>query len=96
MSRVSVSHLGDLGIQTSLVQMLIDLFNANDFKTDTSSFLARRSALLGYGMDWLAQCQDNVTAWDIRSWHWQPGFQVGQCYKVVISVPCHKFVPVLI
>ena len=33
----------------------------NDFKIDTCRFLARPSALLGYGKNWLAQCQDNVT-----------------------------------
>ena len=27
-------------------------------------FLARRSALLGMGKNWLVQCQDNVIAWD--------------------------------
>ena len=42
----------------------------NDFKIDTGRFLARCSTLLEYGKDWLAQCQDNVTDWDIRSWCW--------------------------
>ena len=26
-----------------------------------------------FGIIWLAQYQDNVTEWDIRSWCWQPG-----------------------
>ena len=30
-------------------------------------------------MDWLAQYQDNVTEWDIKSWH---GLPVGKHYKV--------------
>ena len=37
----------------------------NDLQIDTCLFLARRSALIGYDKDWLAQCQDNVTKWDI-------------------------------
>ena len=24
--------------------------------------------IISMGKDWLAQCQDNVTEWDIRSW----------------------------
>ena len=32
-----------------------------------SRFLARHSALLGYGKAWWGQCQENVTEWDIRS-----------------------------
>ena len=38
------------------------------YKIDTSQFLARCSALLEQGKDWVAQCQDNVTEWNIRSW----------------------------
>ena len=30
-------------------------------------FVARRPALLGYGKDWVAQCQDKVTEWDFGS-----------------------------
>ena len=37
-------------------------------KIDTCHFLARHSALIGEGKDWFAQCQDNVTESDIRSW----------------------------
>ena len=41
------------------------------------------ATLLGYGKDWLAQCQDNVTEWDIRSWCWRSGLLVlvGQHYE---------------
>ena len=38
------------------------------YKIDTCRFLARNSALIGYGNDWLAQCQDTLTKWDIMSW----------------------------
>ena len=58
--------------------------------------LAWCSALLVYGKDWLAQCKDNVTQWDIGSWCCQPDFPVGQYYKVAMSVHCHKSVPILI
>ena len=34
---------------------------------DTCRFLDWRSELIGYAKDWLAQCQDNATAWYIRS-----------------------------
>ena len=44
------------------------------YKTDTCHFLAWRSALIGLGKDWLAQCQDNVTKWDIGSWCQWPDF----------------------
>ena len=64
---------------------------------DTCRFLARCLALLGQGNDWLAQCHDSVTEWDVQvmvlmAWF----FPVGQHYKVTMSVHCHKLVPVLI
>ena len=34
--------------------------------------------------------------WDMRSWCWQPGYPVGQHYKIVRSMHCHKVIPVLI
>ena len=33
----------------------------DDLNIDIYNFLGKSSALLGYGKDWLAQCQDNVT-----------------------------------
>ena len=36
------------------------------------------------GMDWLAQCQDNVTKWDVRAI-----FPVGQHYKLTMSAHWH-------
>ena len=35
------------------------------YKIDTCHFLAWDMALLGQCKDWFAQCQDNVTEWDI-------------------------------
>ena len=57
-------------------------------------FLARCLVLLGKGKDWLAQCQDNVTEWGIKSWHWRFGFSLGQHYKVTMRAHCHKSVPI--
>ena len=37
------------------------------YQIDTCRFLARCSALFEQGTDWLAQCQNNVTQWDIGS-----------------------------
>ena len=37
------------------------------YKIDTCLFLVGCSALLGMGKDWLAQCQESVTEWDIGS-----------------------------
>ena len=59
-------------------------------------FLARCSALLGWGTDWFVQRQDTVTAWDIRSWCWWPGFPVGRHYKITTRAHCHKTILVLI
>ena len=33
----------------------------------------------------MAQCQNNVTEWDIGQWCWWPGFAVGQHYKVTMT-----------
>ena len=38
------------------------------YQIDTCRFIALYSALLGDAKDWLVQCQENVTEWDIRSW----------------------------
>ena len=53
----------------------------NDFEIDIGRLLARHSALLGDGKDGLAQCQDNGTELDIRSWCWWPGVPLRQHYK---------------
>ena len=47
-------------------------------------------------MDWLAECHDNVTDWDIRSWCWWHVFPTGQQYKVAMSARYDKSVPILI
>ena len=41
------------------------------------------------------ECQNNVTAWDIRSWCRQPDFPLGQHYKVNMSAHCHNSVSLL-
>ena len=38
----------------------------NDLKIDMSRFLAVHTALIGCEKDWLAQCQDNMSEWDVR------------------------------
>ena len=47
-------------------------------------------------MVWLTQFQDTLTEWDIRLSFWRPGLPVARYYKVIVSVHCHKSVPVLI
>ena len=69
--------------------------NPMTYKIEACHFLARCSALMGQDNDWLAQCQDNPTQWDIRSWCRQLGFPVGQHYKVVMGAHCHKSVSIL-
>ena len=48
------------------------------YQIDICHFLARY--LLGYGKDWLAQYEDNVTERDIELWCWQSDFPMGQHY----------------
>ena len=45
----------------------------NEVTIDTGHFLGKHSALLERGKDRLAQCQDNVTVWDIGSCYWWYG-----------------------
>ena len=66
------------------------------YKIDSFHFPVWCSALLEYGKDWLAQCQNNVTGWNIRTWCWQHDFPVRQHYKFTMSAHCHKSVPVMI
>ena len=54
------------------------------------------SALLWKGKDWLAQCQDNATEWDIRLWCWRSHLPVRQHYEVIISTYCHTSWTILI
>ena len=39
--------------------------------------------------DWLSQCKNNVSVWDIT------GLPVGQYYKVIMSEHCHNTMPIL-
>ena len=66
------------------------------YAIDNCSFQAWGSELLGQGKHWLAQCQDNVTEWDIGSGYWQLNFPVGQHYKGTMSVHCQKLVLILV
>ena len=76
--RVQVLSAGDRGFEPMIESnhWLIKLILV------ACCFLARLSALLGSGKDWLEQFQDNVTRWNIRSWFWRPGLPMGQYYKV--------------
>ena len=86
--------LGDQGIRTHGFQPWSSL--TNDVKIDICCFLAWCLALLGYGKDWLAQWQDNVTEKDIRSWCQESGLAVEHHYTVATSADCHKYVANLI
>ena len=61
------------------------------YTMDTCRHLAWRSVLIRYGKDWLAQCRDNVSEWDIesksRGW---PALLAGEQYKVATSAHCHN------
>ena len=52
------------------------------FKVGTLSLPNLAPGVTRIGKDWLAQYQDDVTGWDIRSWSWQPDLPVGQHHKV--------------
>ena len=67
MSSASVSHFGRSG-DLDLTSLNLGRDKTTDLNIDTYCFIARCSALLGYGKDWLADSQDNMTEWDIRSW----------------------------
>ena len=56
---ISFSHLGPHELKVgSLIPSKVKLMT---YKIGICHFLAWHSALIGYDMDWLAQCQDNVT-----------------------------------
>ena len=40
------------------------------YKICTYFYLAWLSALIGWDKDWLAQYQENVIVWDIKSQYW--------------------------
>ena len=69
--------------------------NSLTYKPDTCCFVAWQSILISEGKDWLAECQDNVTEWDIGLSCWWPDFPVVQHYQVDMSVYWHKSVPVM-
>ena len=57
------------------------------YNVSTCRYLAWCSALLEYGIGWLAHYQDNVTECKIESWCWRPNLSVGQHYEVPMNVP---------
>ena len=70
------------------------VYSNNGLKIDIFLFSAKCLALLGYGKDWLAQFQANGYGADRLVE--KPGLRMGQHYKVVMTVHCHKLVPILI
>ena len=60
MSRASASRSGRSG-NPNLVNSNPDIAGSNPDRVTFKLILVWRSALLGQGKDWLAQCQDNVT-----------------------------------
>ena len=79
--KTHASHAGYLEIGSRSSQ-IDDLYN---------SYLSLPSLALGMvaeGKNWLAQCKDNMTEWDIGSSWWQPDFPVGQYYDVSMSREC--------
>ena len=98
MSRAFISHAGRIG-NLKLPCSNLDPAGSNPgqvksmtLKIALCRFLAWCSALLGSGKDWLAQCQDNATAWDCRSWCQR--VPERQHYTFAMSAHCHKLVPV--
>ena len=60
------------------------------YKIDSCHFVARHLALLGYGKDWLAQCQNNVTEFIIS------GHGVGALISQWGSTTKSPWVPLLV
>ena len=79
--RAQASQLPRREMRSSIPSMVKQM----TYKIDTCHILALHSILICYGKDWLVQCQDNVTGWDIGSWCWWPSFAMGQYYKVAMS-----------
>ena len=57
----SISSFERLRDSNPHVRIVVELNQKNYLNMNNYHFLARRSALLGYGKDGLAQYQDNVT-----------------------------------
>ena len=53
----------------------------DDFKMYTCHLRARHVALLWHVMDWLVQCQHNVTELDSNSWRWWLGLS-QECHTI--------------
>ena len=57
--------------------LIADAVTLDTLTDDTESYLTWSLAIIGQGKDWLPQCQNNVTDWDIG----QLNFPVGQRYN---------------
>ena len=57
-------------------------------------YLPLPSLTLGITRDWLAQCPDNMTEWEIRSWHWyQSEIVLNDCYDYEFALPHFNICP---
>ena len=81
------THVWEVGISVP------DWVKPMTYKIGICRSLALCSASIGRRKHRLAQCQDNMTEWDIESWYQWSVFPVGQHYKVSMSVHCHKSDP---
>ena len=83
--------LGDRGILTSQVRNLVE---SNQWLKNLYLSLPKQVLhiiRIGYGQKlWLAQCQDNVTEWDVSLWCWQPSLPVDSHYIVTMNANYHK------
>ena len=52
--------------------------------------------IVGSNPSWVKPMTYQIDTCRFKSWCWQPGFPVGQHYKITMSVHCHKSVPILI
>ena len=70
------------------------LRQSNDVQNWYLSLPSLVLGLIGKGKDCLAQCQDNVTEWDIGSYVLASDFPMRQHYRIIMSAHCHVLVPV--
>ena len=90
----SITVLGDKEILTSWVRPLVESnqWLKNLYLSVPSQALS--IIRIGQGMDWLSV--RIMWQWDIKLRYWWRRVPVGQHYKVAMSVPYHKSIPILI
>ena len=91
--RVSVSYIPQTIYPALNVMDSISSREKAELKGLYSSVSCLVSGITWIGQNWLVQCQDSMTEWDIVSWCIQHGIAAGQHYKVTKNVHCHKTVP---